>query len=149
MKHKTILLVILSMLLSIPSFAYWSPESTAPAKAAKKFYSWYMHELNKGIYPLEKKREELKKYVSERLLAAIDQMPTGPDGLDGDYFVDAQEWDPAWEKNILISLVEIEGKKALVDFTLTGSINPDHKISIRMVEQKGLWKLDQIKRGSP
>lgn len=145
-KQKTVLFALLFILLPSLSFASRSPESTAPAKAVKVFYAWYMHELNQGIYPLEKKREELKKYVSERLLAAIGQMPTGPDGLDGDYFVDAQEWDPAWEKNILISHVEIEGKKALVDFTLTGPINPDHKISVRMVEQKGLWKLDQLRR---
>ena len=119
-----------------------------PAEATKTFYAWYMHQLNQNIYPLDKNREEMKQYVTGRLIQEIDQMPKGPEGLNGDYFVDAQEWDSEWEKNIVVSKVTIEGEQAKADLVLSGPKNPDHKLRVNLVRENKIWKIDKVETGT-
>jgi len=63
--------------------AIW-PEKN-PAEAVRNFYAWYVHESVSGGRPLEKKREEMRKFVTEGLLSRVNKMPTGSGGLDGDF----------------------------------------------------------------
>src|SRR5438067_992332 len=69
-------------------------ESAAtPDDCIRNFYRWYVTNLVANRDPM-KQRKEIRQYATERLLREIDKMVKGPDGLEGDYFVDAQDFDP-------------------------------------------------------
>src|SRR5881394_616378 len=96
-------------------------ESAAtPEDCIRNFYRWYVANLVANRDPM-KQRGEIRRYATERLLKEIDKMVKGPDGLDGDYFVDAQDFDPQWAKNISISDVQIYGDKSTALVHLDGS----------------------------
>ncbi len=86
----------------------------------------------------------MKRFVTDRLRNEIDKMVKGPDGLDGDYFVDAQDFDNKWAKNIAVSNVKISGTKATADVVLTGSESMIKRLSLRLVNQGGAWKIDKV-----
>src|SRR4051812_24000393 len=79
-----------------------------PEDCIRGFYKWYVTNLIANRDPM-KQRKEIRRYATERLLNEISKMQTGPDGLDGDYFTDAQDFDPLWAKNISISAVKTSG----------------------------------------
>src|SRR5437016_9640182 len=80
--------------------------AATPEDCIRNFYRWYVTNLVANRDPM-KQRKEIRRYATERLLKKIDKMVKGPDGLDGDYFTDAQDFDPLWAKNISISDVQI------------------------------------------
>ena len=63
-------------------------------------------------FSLVKQQAEMKRFATDRLLREIDKMKKGPDGLNGDYFLDAQDFDEQWAKKISVPNVKIEGAKA-------------------------------------
>ena len=95
------------------------PSTGNPSDSIRSFYRWYVTELIANRNPMEN-RKELKRFATERLLKEIDRMKKGPDGLDGDYFVDAQDFDDLWAKNITVSDVKISGTKATAEVLLAG-----------------------------
>jgi hypothetical protein len=141
MKHVwvAVLVVITSI---IPSRAIW-PEKN-PADAVRSFYSWYVHEAANGSRPLEKERDQMRKFVTERLLNRIDKMPKGPGGLKGDFFLDAQEVDPEWGKNIAVGNGYIGKTMSKLSVILTGRKLGDRQFEVKMLFQEGAWKIDEV-----
>ena len=92
-----------------------------------------------------KQRSEIRRYATERLLKEIDKMVKGPDGLDGDYFVDAQDFDPLWAKNISISDVQVHGDKSSGHVVLNGSKGMRKKLMVHLVKEVGTWKVDKVR----
>lgn len=92
-----------------------------------------------------KQRAEIKRYATERLLKEIDKMVKGPDGLDGDYFTDAQDFDPLWAKNISISGVKTNGDKSSAHVVLDGAKGMRKKLNVFLVKDAGAWKVDKVK----
>jgi uncharacterized protein DUF3828 len=86
----------------------------------------------------------MKRYATERLLKEIDKMEKGPNGLDGDYFVDAQDFDPLWAKKISISDVKINGDKSNVHVLLDGAKGMRKKLLVHLVKDGGTWKVDKV-----
>ena len=72
-------------------------------------------------------------------------MVKGPDGLDGDYFVDAQDFDPLWAKNISISDVQVHGEKSSAHVRLNGSKGMRKKLMVHLVKHAGKWKVDKVR----
>src|SRR6476646_681316 len=93
--------------------------SATPEVCIRNFYHWYVTNLVANRDPM-KQRAEIRRYATERLLKEIDKMEKGPNGLDGDYFVDAQDFDPLWASKIQISAVQIHGDKASAQVVLDG-----------------------------
>src|SRR5262249_28319473 len=54
------------------------------------FYHWYVAELAGHRDPLHDDRGKMESYVSKVLLQEIDRRVNSPDGLDADYFTQAQ-----------------------------------------------------------
>jgi uncharacterized protein DUF3828 len=119
-------------------------KSEAPDVVIKSFYNWYVHALNGNGDPLAHQRARLRQFASARLLREIEKMVKGPDGLDGDYFLDAQDWDKQWEKNIAVSQLQITGNRANATVSLSG---PDmsRKLKVQLVREGGKWKIDKVK----
>ena len=142
MKHVCVV-VLVALTFLTPSSAVW-PEKN-PAEAVRNFYAWYVHEVANGSGPLEKKREEMRKFVTDRLLNRFEKMPKGPGGLDGDFFLNAQEVDPEWGKNIAVSNNYVGRTMSKLGVILTGRKLGDRQFEVKMLFQEGAWKIDEVK----
>ena len=119
-------------------------ESAAtPEDCIRSFYRWYVTNLVANRDPM-KQRGEIRRYATERLLKEIDKMVKGPDGLDGDYFVDAQDFDPQWAKNISISDVQTRGDKSTALVQLNGSKGMRKKLFVHLAKEGSTWKVDKV-----
>lgn len=117
--------------------------AASPEDCIRGFYRWYVTNLVANRDPM-KQRKEIRRYASERLLKEIAKMKTGPDGLDGDYFVDAQDFDPLWAKNISISAVNITGDRSTANVLLDGAKGMRKKLLVHLVKEDGTWKVDKV-----
>jgi hypothetical protein len=117
--------------------------AATPEDCIRNFYRWYVTNLVANRDPM-KQRGELKRYATERLLKEIDKMEKSPDGLDGDYFVDAQDFDPLWAKRISISDVQTRGDKSKARVLLDGSKGMQKKLLVHLVKDGGTWKVDKV-----
>jgi len=116
-----------------------------PSDSIRNFHRWYVSELVANRNPMEN-RKELKRFSTERLLKEIDRMKKGPDGLDGDYFVDAQNFDELWAKNISVSDMKVSGTKANAEVLLAGKGDMRRRLQVSLVKDGDLWKVDKVKR---
>jgi ABC-type transporter MlaC component len=119
-------------------------DATSPEQVIRHFYQWYVNALVNHRDPFEKDRATLKRFTTERLLRTIDHMRKGPDGLDGDYFLDAQDFDAEWGKNITVASPIIKDKKAAVAVELSGKEMGPRKLMITLVLERGAWKIDNV-----
>lgn len=117
--------------------------SATPEDCIRNFYRWYVSNLVANRDPM-KQRGEIRRYATERLLKEIDKMMKGPDGLDGDYFVDAQDFDPQWAKNISIANVQIHGDKSSAVVQLNGSKAMRKKLFVQLAKEGDIWKVDKV-----
>src|SRR3954470_8477359 len=139
MKRFVTLFVIAAALATSRS----AEAAPTPEDCIRGFYNWYVTNLVANRDPM-KQRKEIRRYASERLLKEIAKMKTGPDGLDGDYFVDAQDFDPLWAKNISISAVHIDGDKSTANVLLDGAKGMRKKLLVHLVKEDGTWKVDKV-----
>ena len=121
-------------------------QTATPEDCIRNFYRWYVTNLVAKRDPM-KQRSEIRHYATEHLLKQIDKMAKGPNGLDGDYFVDAQDFDPLWAKNIAISEVRIRGDKSTAHVLLNGSKGMQKRLILQLVEEAGAWKVDKVESG--
>lgn len=139
--------VLVSFALMAAFFPLGAAESTAtPEDGIRNFYRWYVTNLVANRDPL-KQRKEIRQYATARLLKEIEKMAKGPDGLDGDYFVDAQDFDPLWAKNIAISAVQTQGDKSSAHVLLDGAKGMRKKLVVHLVKESGTWKVDKVQGG--
>jgi hypothetical protein len=119
--------------------------STAnPSDAIRGFYRWYVTELIANRQPLENRRE-LKRFATERLLRQIDKMKKSPDGVGSDYFLDAQDFDNLWAKNITVSDLKVSGKNATAEVRLTGKGEMRRRLKVSLVSDGAAWKIDEVR----
>jgi hypothetical protein len=138
------IVVLVSIAQALATAQTPAAESAAtPEDCIRNFYRWYVTNLVANRDPM-KQRGEIRRYATERLLKEIDRMVKGPDGLDGDYFTDAQDFDPLWAKNISISDVQIHGDKATALVLLNGSKGMRKKLSVHLAKEAGIWKVDKV-----
>src|SRR3954471_14961948 len=110
-----------------------SAETAAtPEDCIRNFYRWYVTNLASKREPI-KQRKEIRRYATERLLKEIDRMAKGPDGLGSDYFIDAQDFDPLWAKNVSISAVQTQGDKSNAHVFLKGTGDMQRKLLVYLV----------------
>jgi hypothetical protein len=118
--------------------------SSNPAETIRGFYHWYVTELIANRDPMSN-RKELKQFATARLLNELGKMKRGPEGLDGDYFTDAQDFDNQWAKKISVSGVQINDKTATAEVMLKGA-TPDmnRRLKVNLALEAGTWKVDKV-----
>jgi hypothetical protein len=132
------------LVLGISSGVRAAEASTAnPSDSIRGFYRWYVTELIANRQPLENRRE-LRRFASDRLINQIDKMKKGPDGLDSDYFLDAQDFDNLWAKNITISDLKVSGKNATAEVRLVGKGEMRRRLKVSLVSDGAAWKIDKV-----
>lgn len=135
------LVVALTLGAMVPAGAAEAGET--PEDCVRNFYRWYVTNLVANRDPM-KQRAEIRRYATDRLLREIEKMRKGPDGLDGDYFTDAQDFDPLWARNISISGVQIQGNKSNAHVLLRGAKGMERKLIVYLVKESGVWKVDKV-----
>jgi hypothetical protein len=119
--------------------------SMTPEATVRRFYEWYLHALNQDEEPLEKHQAEMSKFVTQRLMTSLNRALKRPEGIDADFFIDAQDWDPTWEKNISVSIAGIQGTRATVSVTLKGGESfGNRKLRVGLRKEGGVWKIDSV-----
>lgn len=141
---KNLFFSLALLLVTLSPHAQAADPSRSPEQVIHDFYRWYVQALMKNREPLTKERAELKRYASDRLIREIDHMRKGPDGLDGDYFLDAQDFDDDWATNIKVSGTSIKGDRATALVELSGKEIGTKKLRVTLVQQAGQWKVDKV-----
>ena len=124
--------------------------SMTPEETVRRFYELYLQSLNKQEQPLEKRRAELSKFVTRRLIKSYDRASKSDTGINVDFFIDAQDWDEAWEKNITVSKARMRGTLATVTVELKGGTLDannktfDKKLKVGLRKEGGVWKIDTV-----
>jgi ABC-type transporter MlaC component len=143
--RPTSLLTALLALVCVASFASSaSAQTDTPEETIRSFYKWYVEAMMENEDPLEDDRATLKQFATTRLIAEIDKMRKGPDGVSGDYFLDAQDFDKDWAKNIKVGKPNIEGDKASVAVELRGSELGKKNLKVTLKQDGDAWKVDKV-----
>src|ERR1041385_6850322 len=143
---KQIVALLAVVVFGVASQTRAAESGATPEDCIRNFYHWYVTNLVANRDPM-KQRNEIRRYATERLLKEIGKMEKGPDGLDGDYFVDAQDFDPLWAKNISISGVKTVDGKSTAHVLLNGSKGMRKKLVVHLVKEIGTWKVDKVQSG--
>lgn len=119
--------------------------SMTPEATVRGFYQWYLHALNQDEEPLRKYQAEMSKFVTQRLMSSLRRALKRPEGIDADLFIDAQDWDKTWEKNISVSKARIQGTRATISVTLKGGGSVgNRKLRVGLRKEGGVWKIDSV-----
>src|SRR3954470_6151239 len=105
------LTLAISLALFISSAAGNNATRT-PEEAIRNFYRWYMAEVIDGGSPMQKKRSEMKRFVTERFLGEIEKNFKETEGLGADPFIQSQDFDNGWKSNIAVSNLKTKGSHA-------------------------------------
>ncbi|MFN2621485.1 MAG: DUF3828 domain-containing protein [Chthoniobacterales bacterium] len=140
---RVVALIIVAAALLATGYVRAAESAAMPEDCIRNFYRWYVTNLVANRDPM-KQRKEIRQYATERLLREIDKMVKAPDGLDGDHFVDAQDFDPLWAKHISISGVKTVGDKSTTHLLLNGSKGMQKKLIVHLVKEGGTWKVDKV-----
>lgn len=91
-----------------PAQAASSPAAAAqsPDVVVKEFYQWYLRSLKRNEDPFRQGLTTLRRYVSGELITELQRQRNSPDGMDADYFLQAQDWGEDWETNITVTGTE-------------------------------------------
>src|SRR5512141_2548486 len=116
MRNRAGLIVVI--VVAFAAVTVFAQVGVTPEQRSTDFYRWYLHELNANRDP-RKNWARINPAVSARLAKWM--RSTVYKGWDADYFIDAQDFDPKWEKGVSTSKAVIRGNRADVEVTLTGS----------------------------
>jgi len=145
--HALRLLLILAVVIGSAasnSHAQGDAGSPPPEKMIRDFYSWYLKSMQDGKDPFQDRRSELKRFATARLIQEIDRARKSEDGIGSDPFLDAQDFDKDWAKNITVSNVSIKGDTATADVQLRGREMGTQKLRLNLRQESGAWKVDKV-----
>jgi len=118
------------------------PVSTGPDRVIRHFYRWYVQMLNASKDPFAEPAQ-LKTYVTDRLLREIEKKSKIEGGIGSDPFIDAQDFDKEWAKNIVVSTPAVTGDRATAEVQLKGK-EFSHKLLVTLIQEQGNWKIDKV-----
>jgi hypothetical protein len=155
--------LICALTVALLSTSAVAQRATAPSPAAarspevvlREFYKWYIHDLSQDVDPLKADKAALRKYVTVRFIREIERnekLPEG-EGFDADYFLQTQDPLPSsdanneadWLKSISVSKV---APKATTATAVVTFLDGYPKVKVSLVEEGGVWKIDDVKDGS-
>ncbi|HEV2804022.1 MAG TPA: DUF3828 domain-containing protein [Chthoniobacterales bacterium] len=141
---KRIVAVVSLVVCLAAGYTQAAETAATPEDCIRNFYRWYVTSVEANREPL-KQRSEMKRYATDRLLKEIDKKAKSGDGLGADYFINAQDVDPLWAKNISISDVQTQGNKSTAHVVLKGGTKEmRRKLVVHLVKDGATWKVDKV-----
>jgi len=135
-----------SCILACFSFPALAAELSSPAVTTSAFYKWYIHSLVTNHEPLNDEKIKLGTYVSKSLIAEIEKRMNSEDGLDADYFIQAQDYHDDWEKSISVTKPKISGNTATVLVTLGASKESIQHLELTLKKEDRVWKIRKVRQ---
>jgi hypothetical protein len=120
-----------------------APTSVPPEAVTREFYYWYLSAIYKDEEPF-KDTETISKYITPRLINQLARLMSSPDGLDYDYFLNAQDYGDDWAEKISTSKIRIEGLTAKMEVSFGDPTDPDHRVKVTLKQIKGAWMIDKV-----
>lgn len=115
----------------------------SPAGVIREFYKWYVTTLKSDKDPFTDGRSEMKRFATSRLIAQIEKARKSGD-VGSDPFLDAQDFDAEWAKNIKVSDPVTKGDVATANVELRGTEMGAQKLQVTMRQEGGAWKVDKV-----
>ena len=139
------LLVLLAMLFASTVLHTHAQTAAAdsPGGVIREFYKWYVTTLKSDKDPFTDGRKEMKRFATTRLIGEIEKARKSGD-VGSDPFLDAQDFDGDWAKNIKVSDPVIKGDVATANVELKGAEMGTQKLQITMRQEGGSWKVDKV-----
>jgi hypothetical protein len=113
-----------------------------PESVIREFYQWYVQSMAANRSPLTDEGPKLKRYATSGMLRRIDKLSKNQE-LGADPFLQAQDVDKAWAKNIKVSNSKTTGKVATANVELKGS-EMTQKLAVTLRQESGAWKIDKV-----
>ena len=114
-----------------------------PESVLREFYRWYVQSVAANRSPMTDEPAKLKRYATEGMLRRIDKLAKAQE-LGADPFLQAQDVDDGWAKNIKVSSPKIAGDVATANVELKGSEMGSHKLAVTLRQESGAWKVDKV-----
>ena len=139
-------LVFTAMLL-VSAAALAQPAVLEPEQAAEAFYRWYLAQVTQSREPLLDDRAKLRTYVAAPTVASIVRRMNSADGLDTDYFLQAQDIQDSWKGQVKAERIS---KTQLVaeTFVTLGEGQTHHVLNVQLRKEKGVWKISRVRHSS-
>lgn len=112
----------------------------------EQFYAWYLAALQRNGDPLSDDRSALAQRVSARLLREIQRRLDSPDGMEADYFLQAQDYDDQWIGHVRVGAIKTGARQARAMVDLGSHPETRHRLQLSLVREDGLWKISQVAR---
>lgn len=124
--------------------ANYAQTISAPEKAAKDFYEWYVRELKNDRFPVSKGKQQLLRLVSRRLGKWIFSPAYQEYGAD--YFIDAQDYDESWQVSTTKAAVKVNTATLKVSLKSTKPKNQgfSQTLQLKLIKENGGWKIDSV-----
>ena len=135
-------LFVASMLFAPFAQAQKAGASGTPDSVIREFYQWYVQTVNANRSPMTDEPAKLKRYATAGMLRRIDKLAKNQE-LGADPFLQAQDVDKGWAKNIKVSNSKIAGDVATANVELKGS-EMGHKLAVTLRQESGAWKIDKV-----
>ena len=110
---------------------------------AAEFYGWYLGRIAADDPPSLSEGTDLKRYVSSARLRKLNRQFNSPDGMDNDYFIQAQDYLDSWIKYIAVIPISESAKRAQLRVQL-GEGDELYKLRVIAVKEGGEWKIDMV-----
>lgn len=135
-----VLFLILVALISNQQVA----ATTNPDDVVRDFYGWYVGRLAKDDSKPLKNRSVALKFLTPKFIGRI---PALLKKTDADPIICAQDFDPAWAKNVKIEPPSINGNVATTNVELVGEHEMQVKLKVSLKKTAAGWRIDNIDCG--
>jgi hypothetical protein len=116
----------------------------SPQRAASDFYAWYLAALQAHRDPFGDDAAGLARRVSAALVREIRQKMASPDGLDADYFLQAQDIDDGWLGHVSARPGKVGAATAVVFVDLGRAAATRQRLHVTLVREGGRWKISKV-----
>ncbi len=134
----------ISFWLLAGQLAHAAEVARPPEAVVSEFYQWYMKELAADRNPLLDKNKSLSNYVSVSLLQQIKRKMSSKDGMENDYFIQAQDYLDDWMTSIAVAAPAVNGDVATTKLTLGATDQSRSELDVTLRREKTEWKITQV-----
>lgn len=142
------LLALLTLVLAAatisPSLATPATAKADPRAAASQFYIWYLGALTANRDPLHDDPSGLSARVSAALIREVRKKLASPDGMEADYFIQAQDYADDWLGHITVAPAMGNASANTVVVVLGAQPSTQQRLTVVLAMEGGAWKIRKV-----
>jgi Protein of unknown function (DUF3828) len=142
---RTAWFALVLMLLCVSNTLSQTNSTSDPQDSVRRFYTWYLHRLNRNDYnPLKNRTVDLK-YLTPEFLRRVPRLTRQ---MEDDVIVCSQDVDPAWAANFKVDPQPITGSRAIVLLTLDAREPDPAMMKVTLKRLRAGWRIDSVDCGN-